>query len=123
MTDLIKRDDALNACILREDNPPTEMQLSLRNVISALPAVDRAAIGEAALQARIEELEKQCSVYARSDRFLVEEIKELEAKLTEAVAGLRKIADYKHFSRDQGWIQITEARIASATLAKLEGKK
>ncbi len=39
--DLIKRDDALNACVLREDNPPTEMQLSLRNVISALPAVDR----------------------------------------------------------------------------------
>ncbi len=37
--DLIKRDDALNACVLREDNPPTEMQLSLRNVISALPAV------------------------------------------------------------------------------------
>ena len=40
MNDLIKRDDALNACALREDNPPTEMQLSLRNVISALPAID-----------------------------------------------------------------------------------
>ena len=50
-------------------------------------------------------------------------IEELEAKLAEAVAGLRKIADYKHFSRDQGWIQITEARIASATLAKLEKKE
>jgi hypothetical protein len=47
--DLIKRDDALNACVLREDNPPTEMQLSLRNVISALPAVD--------LSERIEQLE------------------------------------------------------------------
>lgn len=47
----------------------------------------------------------------------------LEAKLTKAVAGLRKIADYKHFSREQGWIQNTEARIASATLAELEVKE
>ena len=113
MSDLIKRDDALallnswTYCCDAED------------AVRALPAVDPAAIREAALQARIEELEKQCSVYARSDRFLVEEIKELEAKLTEAVAGLRKIADYKHFSREQGWIQTTEARIASATLAEL----
>jgi hypothetical protein len=44
--DLIKRDDALNACVLREDNPPTEMQLSLRNVISALPAVPTRALAE-----------------------------------------------------------------------------
>lgn len=50
MTELIKRDDALNACALREDNPPTEMQLSLRNVISALPAINPAAIREAALR-------------------------------------------------------------------------
>ena len=50
MDDLIKRDDALKACMLREDNPPTEMQLSLRNVISALPAIDPAAIREAALR-------------------------------------------------------------------------
>lgn len=49
MDDLIKRDDALKACMLREDNPPTEMQLSLRNVISALLA-DPAAIREAALR-------------------------------------------------------------------------
>jgi hypothetical protein len=81
--DLIKRDNALNACVLREDNPPTEMQLSLRNVISALPAVpthryageseasvydrkgfppieivnDPAAIREAALKAALAELE------------------------------------------------------------------
>jgi hypothetical protein len=40
-------------------------------------------------------------------------------KLTKAVAGLRKIADHKHFSLDQGWIQNTEARIASATLVEL----
>ena len=44
-------------------------------------------------------------------------------KLTKAVAGLRKIADHKHFSLDQGWIQNTEARIASAVLAELEAKE
>ena len=43
------------------------------------------------------------------------------AKLTKAMTGLRKIADHKHFSWDQGWMQNTEARIASATLAELEG--
>lgn len=41
-------------------------------------------------------------------------------KLTKAMAGLRKIADHKHFSLDQGWMQNTEARIASAVLAELE---
>ena len=45
-----------------------------------------------------------------------------EAKLAKAMAGLRKIADHKHFSWDQGWMQNAEARIASATLAELEGK-
>ncbi len=64
MDDLIKRDDALNACALREDNPPTEMQLSLRNVISALPAIDP------------------------TDR-----IEQTEAKLTKAVEALRHIFD------------------------------
>jgi hypothetical protein len=47
-------------------------------------------------------------------------IRELEAKLDKAAAGLRKIADHKHFSRDQGWTQNAEARIASATLRELE---
>jgi len=46
-----------------------------------------------------------------------------EAKLAKAMAGLRKIADHKHFSRDQGWTQNAEARIASAVLAELEGMK
>jgi hypothetical protein len=44
-----------------------------------------------------------------------------EAKLAKAMAGLRKIADHKHFSRDQGWTQNAEARIASTALAELEG--
>ena len=44
-----------------------------------------------------------------------------EAKLAKAMAGLRKIADHKHFSWDQGWTQNAEARIASTVLAELEG--
>lgn len=51
---------------------------------------------------------------------IVAEAKKRFAKLTKAMAGLRKIADHKHFSLDQGWIQNTEARIASAVLAELE---
>ena len=50
-------------------------------------------------------------------------IEQTEAKLTKAMAGLRKIADHKHFSWDQGWIQNTEARIASAVLAELGAGK
>jgi Zn-dependent M32 family carboxypeptidase len=45
----------------------------------------------------IEELEKQCSVYARSDRIFVEEINELEAKLTKAVEFLKTMADYNKY--------------------------
>ena len=44
--DLIKRSNALVACMLREDNVLTDMQISLRNVISALPAVKDARIKE-----------------------------------------------------------------------------
>ena len=79
------------------------------------PVADRqpAAIREAALQTRIEELEKQCSAYARSDQFLVEEIKELEAKLTKAVAFIRRhIPDSVYEQRQR----------ANAFLAELEGK-
>lgn len=38
----------------------------------------------------IEELEKRCSLYARADRLFVEEINDLEAKLTECEARLGK---------------------------------
>ena len=61
---------------------------------------------------RIEELEKQCSFYARSDQFLVEEINELEAKLTKAEAYLQKIS--RHANRSC-------AAIAAHALAELEG--
>jgi hypothetical protein len=45
-------------------------------------------------------------------------------KLTKAMAGLRKIADYTHIGEGgQGVTQNTEARIARAMLAELEGGK
>ena len=53
----------------------------------------------------------------------LDERDEALAKLAKAMAGLRKIADHKHFSWDQGWIQNTEARIASAVLQELENEQ
>jgi hypothetical protein len=124
--DLIKRDDALNACVLREDNPPTEMQLSLRNVISALPTVpthsyageseasvydrkgfppieivnDPAAIREAALQDRIEQLEREnarldagwtdANARALAARLEVIKADTVEAKLAKAVESIKQ---------------------------------
>ena len=190
MTDLIKRDDALAAIDTALNNATGDL-FDCHAAIRALPAIDPAAIREAALQARIKELVKErddlrnFDYYFRSvcgfkrdgrdslkclddflaginrqdipipfDHFLqvqkerdeariainqigeamgvlgivqclddiVAEAKKRFAKLTKAVAGLRKIADHKHFSLDQGWIQNTEARIAIATLAELEGQ-
>ena len=69
--------------------------------------VDPAAIP--ALQARIEELEKQCSAYARADQLFVEDINELEAKLTKAVGFLKTMVDYNEY-------------VIAPFLAELEGK-
>ena len=76
MTDLIKRDDELAAIDTFKRDFEQSWKVQFSADIAALPAIN--------LADRIEELEKQCSVYARSDQFLVEEIKELEAKLTKA---------------------------------------
>lgn len=108
MTDLIKRDDAPEqifasqgddgwrwprASKYPEQGPHQNIKYIRADIIAP------AAIREAALQARIEELEKQCSVYARSDRFLVEEIKELEAKLETALEMLRSFVDQAQHAR------------------------
>ena len=102
MTDLIKR--------LRVDEPACEEHFT------ANLAADR-----------IEKLENSLAWYQMMDAMSSDHVVELtdkleaaEAKLTKAMAGLRKIADHKHFSLDQGWMQNTEARIASAVLAELE---
>ena len=110
MTDLIKRDDALAAIDTFKRDFEQSWKVQFSADIKALPAIDLAAIP--ALQARIEELEKQCSAYARSDQFLVEEIKELEAKLTKAVEALRFYTHDYVFSGSK----------ARNTLAELEGK-
>jgi hypothetical protein len=58
--------------------------------------------------------------WSKTAREIAEKSKENREKLAKAVEALRKIADHKHFSWDQGWIQNTEARIARAALAELE---
>ena len=65
---------------------------------------------------RIEELEKRCSLYARADRLFVEEINDLEAKLTKAVEALRLI------SQMHGYTSRQLSNIARAVLAELEGE-
>lgn len=74
----------------------------------------------------IEELEKRCSLYARADRLFVEEINDLEAKLTKAVEALvqleRIVRDIlgahlqDHESRDEA------IDLIKTTLAELEGE-
>ena len=90
--ELVKERDISRMASVVMDNTVEELLSALVQVVDAL---ERAVVAEAKLA-------------------------ECEARLSKAVAGLRKIADYKHFSRHQGWIQNTEARIAIATLAELE---
>ena len=105
MTDLIKRDDALAAIDTFKRDFEQSWKVQFSADIAALPAIN--------LADRIEELEKQCSVYARSDQFLVEEIKELEAKLTKAMEALRFYTHDYVFSGSK----------ARAVLAELEAKE
>ena len=59
MTDLIKRDDALAAINTFKRDFEQSWKVQFSADMKALPAIDPAAIREAALQARIEELEKE----------------------------------------------------------------
>jgi vacuolar-type H+-ATPase subunit H len=102
------------------------------DLIKRLSEYDKGKINDARQKAadRIEELEERnkeltLQLLATSgqaadalDRAVV-----AEAKLAKAMAGLRKIADHKHFFRDQGWTQNAEARIARTALAELEVKE
>ena len=100
---------------------------------------------------RIKELEKQCSAYARADRLFVEEINDLEAKLTKAVGVIKALLERderntcQHENTERGgvlweicldcgckwaddeggkpmWKDPQEWVDASATLAELEGR-
>ena len=83
MTDLIKRDDALAAIDTFKRDFEQSWKVQFSADIAALPAIN--------LADRIEELEKQCSAYARADQLFVEDINELEAKLAKALDALRNI--------------------------------
>lgn len=78
---------------------------------------------DVAAAARIEELEKRCSLYARADRLFVEEINDLEAKLTKAVEALRHTLD-KPRSADQTYAALFSEVMWEIrfVLAELEGK-
>ena len=89
MTDLIKRLGA--SCYLAFEDGTNDYS-------AAQEAIDR-----------IEELEKQCSAYARADQLFVEDINELEAKLTKAVGFLKTMVDYNEY-------------VIAPFLAELEGK-
>jgi hypothetical protein len=92
------------------------------DLIKRLRAWDGSPFDDDASEAadRIEQLNERLTAATDDAKEAEAYAEQLEAKLTKAVAGLRKIADHKHFSRDQGWTQNAEARIASATLAELE---
>lgn len=134
--DLIKRSDVLSMIDAFERDFQQSWRVQFRANINAIPAVK---------DDRIEQLERERDE-ERSKRKMAEGLAGLssididghsamitlardqvgkrmkaEAKLAKAMAGLRKIADHKHFSWDQGWTQNAEARIASTVLAELEG--
>jgi hypothetical protein len=105
MTDeeLIRRGDVRKAILEYLEETGSELERwDIDQIVSGIAAEDR-----------IEELERQCSVYARSDRLLVEDINELEAKLTKAVEALRFYTHDYVFSGDK----------ARAALAELEAKE
>ena len=132
MTDLIKREAALDAIDTALDNATGDL-FDCHAAIRALPAIDPAAIREAALQARIEELvkerddlgrklatcEKYRDAYAECDRIGTQAVRDLEAKLAKAVEALRKIANFSEADVVK-YIQGVDA-IALDALAELEG--
>jgi len=80
------------------------------------------AVGYANAQS-VEALEKVARDNAAMTMWQIDKTMQAEAKLTKAVAGLRKIADYTHIGESgQGVKQHAEARIAIAVLAELEGQ-
>lgn len=138
MTDLIKRDDALAAiqeyAVQEVGAFRTPDLKGAADIIRALPAIDPAAMREAALQVRIEELMKERDFILANQtysylgknlkRWLARDLEDAkdaaEAKLTKAVEALEDLvrdceADYppshgaiKHF--------------AIATLAEIKGE-
>ena len=136
MTDLIKRDDALAAAgvIYKWSIAAAE---ELEAAIAAMPAIDPAAIREAALQDRIEELGRsrkdleKLSIKLLNEKLqgewrepLVAELEAAEAKLTKAVEALRHTLD-KPRSAEQTYAALCSEIMWEIrfVLAELEGEE
>jgi hypothetical protein len=143
MTDLIKRDDdllwpsayvgtpeQLLNCLIemwrREKRVTVSAVLHATiETLRALPAVDPAAIREAAtVEALVQERDEYKAAAAIWQEDFIQENQRLyvaTVKLAIAVEGLHKIANYTHIGEGgQGVTQHAEARIARAMLAELE---
>jgi hypothetical protein len=134
MTDLIKRDDALAAIDTALNNATGDL-FDCHAAIRGLAAIDPAAIREAALQARIEELvkerddlgrklatcEKYRDAYAECDRIGTQAVRDLEAKLAKAVEDAEKWR-YAFAAQSRKLQAVLYIEGVKAVLAELEGK-
>ena len=109
-------------------NCPTDDTLSAKQVLDRIEQLERERDEERSKRKMAEGLAGLSSIDIDGHSAMITLARDqvgkrmkAEAKLAKAMAGLRKIADHKHFSWDQGWTQNAEARIASTVLAELEG--
>ena len=113
MTELIKRDDALAAIDTFNRDFEQSWKVQFSADIKALPAIDPADIREAALQARIEELEKDQKQGGEDYCALMEKHDALHVKLTKAVALARKECPYDYDTkRYDAWWKDRRAALA-----------
>ena len=120
MIDLIKRDDALAAINAFERDFEQSWKVQFSADIKALPAIDPAATREAALQARIEELENSLAWYQMMDAMSSDHVVELTDKLEAAEAKLTKALEERDEYKAAAEIC---GKAARAMLAELEKTK
>ena len=119
MTDLIKRDDALAAIDTFKRDFEQSWKVQFSADIKALPAIDPAAIRDAALQARIEELVKERDEYKAAAAIWQEDFIKENQRLYEAKVRLAVVVE----ERDQYKVAAEICgKAARAMLAELEGK-
>ena len=124
MTDLIKRDAALAAIDTALNNATGDL-FDCHAAIRALPAIDPAAIREAALQDRIEELVKELNVSNELGKALEEDAGQLRDKLAKAVEALNMVdLSIMENTNETEWRLWGESAVSGirTTLAELEGK-
>ena len=118
MTDLIKRDDALAAIDTFKRDFEQSWKVQFSADIKALPAIDPAAIRDAA--DRIEELERELDEYKEAAKVWQEDFIQENQRLYEAKVRLAVVVE----ERDQ-YKAAAEicGKAARAMLAELEGKE